>query len=127
MLVTVALLGLVCGCRDRGPSPTVGSTEPSSPTAIVHGPERSVEVLSDPARFVCEEAGQCVNSCGYGAVNAAWLARAETQPGFRACKDGCADQLAASPRCEARRCVAYRHDPHDERIVVRHEECTSKN
>lgn len=75
MLVTVVLLGLACGRRDLEPPTTFGSTEPSSSTAIVHGPERSVEVLSDPARFVCEEAGQCVNSCGYGAVSAAWLAR----------------------------------------------------
>lgn len=83
-------------------------------------------VLRDPHRFDCVVDGDCVNTCGYGAVNAGWVARADKEPGFLACKDGCANQLAAPPRCEAGSCVAYQRDPSNAGLVSRVPGCTRK-
>ena len=52
----------------------------------------------------CEAAGDCMNSCAYGAVNKAWYASGPRSE----CKDGCVAEGYEPPRCEAGTCVAYR-------------------
>ena len=64
-----------------------------------------------------------MNSCSQGAVNGTWY-RA-TKPSE--CDDGCANQLAETPRCIDGGCVAFNSDPRDSSKVTRNERCTRKH
>jgi hypothetical protein len=96
----------------------LGSCADVLPGASAQGPE------SDPGRFRCEVAADCLNSCRYGAVNAAWYHRNEAS--LRECEDGCANQVSGPPRCEQNVCVAYYGDGIGPRSGTRRDECTRR-
>jgi hypothetical protein len=62
------------------------------------------------ARWGCAVDGDCVNSCGLGAVNRHWFAA--EYPQGDTCEDGCANQISAPPRCIDGGCVAFDVDGH---------------
>ena len=82
--------------------------------------KRQVE-LGRAAKFVCMADADCVNSCTNGAVNRYWLA-SQSKPD---CEDGCANQLARSPRCILSECVAFEADPQT-RETRRNDRCTKR-
>ena len=100
LAIAIALSASGCGERDA-PSPA---------------PRPSV-----PDRWTCTSDADCLNSCRWGAVSRAWY-----DPNQRECKDGCNDQLSAPPRCLDGGCVAFWHDPHDERRIIPRDECTRR-
>jgi hypothetical protein len=85
------------------------------------GSAGSAATSVDDTRFKCATDPECMNSCAYGAVNTAWYAR---QTNLRECQDGCANQIAAPPRCERGTCVAYQVDPSDRNRITRRDDCT---
>lgn len=110
--VFAALVGAGCG-PEAQPASDQASGAASPPDA-----------LRDPHRFDCTSDAECRNACEYGAVNAAWLERAEKLAGFGECGGGCKNEISAPPRCEAGSCVAYQKDPNDRARTVRREACT---
>lgn len=115
-LISIAALG----CNKNGQaddSPpgagrTIAATADAAPTPAPT-PKPAV-----PERVACKVDGDCMSSCGQGAVSTAWWKTAF--PGDEGCEDGCADADAAPPRCEAGRCVAYDHGG------ARRGECTDR-
>ncbi|MFA6436476.1 MAG: hypothetical protein WCW30_05090 [Candidatus Gracilibacteria bacterium] len=65
----------------------------------------SEPVVSDEMKYYCETDLDCVNSCGYGAVNFSWFQGQE-----ELCDDGCAGDRMAAPQCIENGCVAFRED-----------------
>ncbi len=118
--VALTSVALLAGCPDKVPSPTAPASAPA-PRATASAPN---PVLRDPRRFDCKTDADCSNSCRWGAVSASWYARAEKQPDFQECHDGCANQISAPPRCEAGACVAYQVDPQDESKISQRPHCT---
>jgi hypothetical protein len=114
------------GCGGETPvareAPTV---EPAAPAVEPAARSPLESALRDPARFACGADEDCTNSCELGAVNARWYETLEPI-GFVECEDGCADVDAAPPRCEDRRCVAYREPAREEEPRVRRDECTER-
>jgi hypothetical protein len=78
----------------------------------------------DETRWKCHVDGDCMNSCALGAVNAHWYRVHESS--IPECEDGCANQVAAPPRCVDGSCVAYQRDPSHSGVVRKHEFCTRK-
>jgi len=74
------------------------------------------------AQWACRADADCINSCSRGAVNRDWYRTAHVDE----CHDGCANQLAAPPRCIEQSCVAFARDPRDSKTVARSEYCTHK-
>jgi len=87
-------------------------------------PAPAAALLEDPRRFDCRADADCLNSCAWGAVSAAWYARAQQEPGFSECKDGCSNQISAPPRCESGGCVAYQRDPRGNAGITPRPSCT---
>jgi len=58
--------------------------------------------VSDEMKYYCETDTDCVNSCGYGAVNFFWYQEQE-EP----CDDGCAWDGMGAPQCIENGCVAF--------------------
>lgn len=104
----VAACALTLGCGDSTSASPASAQSPAD----------------DPARFVCAVDSDCMNSCAYGAVNAAWYRRNEAS--LRECEDGCANQVSGPPRCEQRVCVAYFRDGIGARGGTRRDECTRR-
>jgi len=92
----VLLMALCSGCRDKSP---------------------------DETRWKCRIDGDCMNSCALGAVNAHWYRVNESS--IPECEDGCANQVAAPPRCVDGSCVAYQRNPSTS-VVRRDDFCTRK-
>ncbi|MBZ5715906.1 hypothetical protein [Nannocystis pusilla] len=129
IMTVAAAFAAVGGCGPAAPlpRPPPGSAGEGHPRvdAASSGANAAIKTaLRDPHRFDCASDADCRNSCEHGAVNAAWYARAEALPGFSECEDGCDDQVAEPPRCEAGACVAYQSDPHDGSRVSRRDACT---
>jgi hypothetical protein len=80
--------------------------------------------LRDPHRWDCKVDGDCVNSCRWGAVSAAWYQPASKRSDFQECEDGCANQVSAPPHCEAGGCVAYVEDPRGSKKLTKASDCT---
>ncbi|MCB9564985.1 MAG: hypothetical protein H6708_31760 [Kofleriaceae bacterium] len=114
----------MAACRGGGAHDAPPAEVPGAAPGAAAVTDAAPRVAADPARFDCAAAADCVNSCAYGAVSAAWYRAAETAPGFQECEDGCANQIAAPPRCEAGQCVAYQVDPHDSRRESPRPSCT---
>jgi hypothetical protein len=75
-------------------------------------------------RWACQSDDDCMNSCAHGAVNRSWyLGNTGT---FSECKDGCANQVSAPPRCIEGSCVAFQRDPRGPGKVTRRDGCTRK-
>jgi hypothetical protein len=110
--------------RSAAPPNTAAPTAPPPTTAPQAAAPAVASVLGDPRRFDCTADGDCVNSCAYGAVSSGWYARAQGDPGFSECEDGCSNQISEPPRCEAGGCVAYQHDPQDEAKTSPRPDCT---
>ncbi len=89
-----------------------------APTLVQPAPEKPAPTN----QWTCVADGDCMNSCKLGAVNKAWYASANVAE----CHDGCANQLAAPPRCIEGSCVAFQSDPHDSTKLTRSEHCTKK-
>ena len=115
VVVGVALAMAAC----EGPGTSAGKDpdrpKPSSTKSPPSPPKPST-------RWACVKDADCLNSCAAGAVNAAWYATAKISE----CHDGCANQVAAPPRCIDQTCVAFQVDPHDESKVTRNESCTHR-
>ena len=97
---------------DAAPSPALAVEEvapPPNPAA--------------PSRWGCVADGDCLTSCHFGAVSAAWYA---AQVDFVECEGGCTNQLAEPARCIDGECVAFQHDPSDETKIERSDHCTKK-
>ncbi len=109
----------VSACQSQPASkPEVTSTTHKAAARVV------ASVLHDAHRFDCKTDNDCVNSCAYGAVGSAWYARAQKDPGFSECEDGCDNQVSAPPRCEKGGCVAYKRDPQNETRITPRPSCT---
>jgi len=78
----------------------------------------------DETRWKCRADSDCMNSCALGAVNAHWYQVKESS--IPECEDGCANQVAAPPRCIDGFCVAYQRDPSSSGVVQRSDFCTRK-
>ncbi|MBL8721274.1 MAG: hypothetical protein JNL79_35135 [Myxococcales bacterium] len=109
---TTLSLVLLLGCRE---GPAVLPLE-AGPIASV----KSAPTAPTTDRWACSVATDCVNACREGAVNRVWF-----DLHGRHCADGCANQLAAPPRCIAGRCVAFARDPKDPKLVTRNDHCTA--
>ena len=77
--------------------------------------------IADDAKWRCATDADCMVSCSQGAVNKAWYATANVHE----CDDGCANQLAAAPRCVEHACVAFRESA-DGKTVTRNDSCTHR-
>ena len=102
MIRLLFALALATACTRHEASERQSETAPSSVARPALDPG------SDPSRFECKSAAYCRNSCAYGAVSSHWYEKNRTR--LRECKDGCANQVAGTPRCEDGNCVAYRGD-----------------
>jgi len=74
------------------------------------------------AKWRCDQDADCLNSCAQGAVSTAWYAGAHVAE----CEDGCANVLAAAPRCIDHACVAFVRSPQDPKQITRADDCTHK-
>lgn len=125
VVLAVSVLGCIDPSAPRRTEASAGNTVAGmSPSAA--GLARASQALNDPKRFDCRVDTDCLNSCMHGAVNASWYRVAEQLANFPECKDGCANQTSAPPRCQEGGCVAYQSDPRDERVVTKREDCTTR-
>lgn len=87
-------------------------------------PSQAPQSVDEELRWQCATDRDCMNSCAHGAVSKTWYMR--NQQSLQECEDGCADQVAAPPRCESGGCVAYWEEPSSPGVIRRNQACTRK-
>jgi len=121
-VVALGIMLLFTACGPKTPENKQGgpAAPPSTPAESVTPATPAAPVV--PAKWACKTDDDCMNSCSQGAVNREWYRTADV----RECEDGCENQLSESPRCIDGGCVAFKHDPSDERKVTRDDFCTRR-
>lgn len=78
---------------------------------------------STTEQIACAQDSDCWNSCQYGAINKNWY-KTDLRRISGECLDGCASVVAAEPKCENKKCVAYIRNPSTQELI-KNNDCTN--
>lgn len=110
-LAVSLLAASISGCSRPRPAPTGlppdGSSTKAPLTAASDAAVGSAPPPSDPeAPYRCVADGDCVTTCRFGALSAAWWRARGVASADRDCEDGCSSKGLVA-RCEHGTCATY--------------------